>query len=29
MTDWEAFREALPKAATKELIDWAMQTQKG
>ena len=28
MTDWEAFRQALPETAPKELIDWAMQTQK-
>ena len=28
MTDWEAFRQALPKAAPKELIDWAARTQK-
>ena len=28
MTDWEAFRQALPETAPKELIDWAMRTQK-
>ena len=28
MTDWEAFRQALPKAAPEELIDWAARTQK-
>ena len=28
MTDWEAFRQALPKAATKEFIDWAARPQK-
>ena len=28
MTDWEAFRQALPETAPKELIDWAARTQK-
>ena len=28
MTDWKAFRQALPETAPKERIDWAMQTQK-
>ena len=28
MTDWEAFRQALPKAAPEELIDLAARTQK-